>query len=76
MSKALRCDRCGGYYHPAETGEKETVFISNVAWRNGISVQDNKVTRRMEAIDLCTECTEDFDLFLKCAPLTKKKTTE
>ena len=72
MSKALRCDRCGGYYRPDEEA-RETMFIPRITWRNAESVKDVRVTRSLEELDLCAKCTDAFDLFMKGFTLKKKE---
>lgn len=68
MSKALRCDRCKGYYRPDEE-VLETSYIPRIGWRNAESVRNQQITKSMEDIDLCADCTKDFERFLKGWPL-------
>lgn len=72
MAKALKCDRCGGYFVPKELGDALFCRFNNPILQNGRDACVGKITQRLftenagedRTIDLCQKCTIDFFIFL------------
>lgn len=77
MSSAKRCDRCGQMFDPYEIGKRKFVRFRNPAFEDEDAVLHNKVAHYLlnhkekadAIVDLCPDCTEDFECFMDNYPL-------
>ena len=63
MAKAIRCDRCGGFY-----------VINCIAKHAHINQYEDDYFRRK--FDLCPECAKDFERFICGVPLISEESGE
>lgn len=70
MSKAKKCDRCGGFFDPIHmTGDM--CLIRNPVFKNSQNVIDGTVGEYFihgnpaDYIDLCPDCAKEFRMFMK-----------
>ena len=75
MAKALKYDRCGGYFVPKELGDALFCRFNNPIFQNGPDAIAGRVTQRLikEAdydtpVDLCPRCTTEFFIFMNAGP--------
>ena len=72
-----KCDRCGQMFDPYEIGKRKFVRFRNPAFEDEAAVQQNKVAHYLlnarekadAIVDLCPDCTEDFECFMGNYPL-------
>ena len=70
MSRAKKCDRCGGFFDPIHmTGDM--CLIRNPVFKNSQNVIDGTVGEYFfqgnsaDYIDLCPDCAKEFRMFMK-----------
>lgn len=65
MSKAIRCDRCKGYYQ-LETikDDEEVTGIEHIIITDRECASNMAYKERKENIDLCPTCTKSFKFFM------------
>jgi len=68
MSKAIRCDRCKGYFVPAEE-KKLSARFKEITYVSAETIRDSRYEKIDENLDLCPGCTADFELFMDGYPL-------
>lgn len=78
MAKALKCDRCGGYFVPEELGDAMFCCFNNPVFQNGPDAIAERVTQRLiegydcnTRVDLCPNCTTEFFIFMNTSPRDK-----
>ena len=76
MANAKRCDRCGQLFDPYNIGKRKFVRFRNPAFEDEEAVLHNKVAHYLlnkdgadAIVDLCPDCTEDFECFMDNYPL-------
>lgn len=62
MALAKKCDRCGKFYDSYPIGDVPGVYNSVRRYRK---IGEAKQTFESEIKDLCPECMEAFDKFMK-----------
>ena len=78
MAKALKCDRCGGYFVPKELGDAMFCRFNNPIFQNGPDARAERVTQKLinggtidMPVDLCPMCTTEFFIFMNAGPRDK-----
>ena len=78
MSSVKKCDRCGHMFDPYSVGKRKFVRFRNPAFEDEEAVRQNKVAFYLlesnqygcdAIVDLCPDCTEDFECFMDNYPL-------
>ena len=76
MSKAIKCDRCGKCFDPLRYGDKSMMAsFQNPIFQNSDQIKDHEVGYYLiedsvdAYVDLCPECTRDFEAFMEGNPL-------
>lgn len=80
MSSIKKCDRCGHMFDPYSVGKRKFARFQNPAFEDEDTVRQNKVASyllegnqygygRDLIVDLCPDCTEDFECFMDNYPL-------
>lgn len=77
MSRAKKCDRCGGFFDPIHmTGDM--CLIRNPVFKNSQNVIDGTVGEYFfqgnsaDYIDLCPDCAKEFRMFMQGWKVTYK----
>lgn len=71
MADAKKCDRCKKLYDPYSIDKRNIARFRNPAFFDENGTKNNKVSFYLisggadATIDLCPECTEDFELFME-----------
>lgn len=77
MANARKCDRCGSCFDHFNAPESvEMVRFQNPCFQTSADVRKHTVTRKLfnddspdAFVDLCPNCTRDFEKFMTCARL-------
>ena len=69
MALAKKCDRCGKFYEHYPIGDQPGVFNAVGRMRR---VRDSSRETALNIMDLCQDCMESFDRFMKGTDIVKK----
>ena len=69
MALAKKCDRCGKFYEHYPIGDPPRTGNAVGRMRRGRDLSD-KIT--LDVMDLCPDCMESFDRFMKGTDIVKK----
>ena len=79
MANARKCDRCGKCFDPLRFGDKTMMArFTNPIFQNSEQIKDHDVGYYLiedtadAYVDLCPECTDDFEAFMEGNPLKLK----
>ena len=78
MANARKCDRCGKCFDPLSQGKTVMARFQNPVFQNSEQIKDHDVGYYLiedtadAYVDLCPECTDDFEAFMEGNPLKLK----
>ena len=79
MAIARKCNRCGKCFDPLDHGRCYMVQFSNPVFMTSEDIHKHNAGYYLvsghpdEKIDLCPDCTEDFQAFMEGNPLALRK---
>ena len=80
MANARKCDRCGICFDPLRYGDKSMIArFQNPIFQSSDQIKEHEVGYYLiedtadAFVDLCPECTRDFEAFMEGNPLRLKE---